>query len=156
MQEISRSFANTISYGNSVVEQYLQPGVSFSQDSWDTIDFYWKDQITGTFVAGSYTFDASGVIQEYSFLTENDYSGYSWFAGIDLNGGFNDFGNHAYNLGVATENPNFQGYVLEAVASGYGQGLANVLDSFPGADPYDQFSTGVRAGSFGFGEFYFA
>ena len=148
------SFENTINYGNWVVEAFIQPGSSFSQDDWNAVNFSWSDPITGVWVAGDYTFDESGVVQKYSFLTRNDYTGYSWFASIDLNGDFGDFMNHAYTLDAHVNDPYFAEYVYQAVDSSYGQGLANVIDTFPGADPFDPYSTAVKTGFNG--EIYFA
>ena len=148
------SFESTINYGNWVVDAFIAPGASFEQEAWNTVGFYVEDPITGYWLSGDYTFDAYGVVQEYFILGRSRGESFSLAAGIELNGGVMDFMDHVYTFSVHTSDPAFQEYMALSNEQSYGQGLANVIDTFPGANPYDPVSTGVKSGLYG--EFYFA
>ena len=152
------SYESTINYNNLIVETFItgSTNTSFDRVNLDTIMIDYVDPITGGWINGDYTFDAFGVVQEYDFLMRIDSAAFKLFASFDLNGGVDDFINHAATFDAFANDPNTAGYIFNAVASNYGQGLANVIDTFPGSERYDPYSTstGIKAGYYG--EFYSA
>ena len=129
------------------------PLTQYSIESPNEVKFGYIDEITGTSTFGSFTMNDFGVVTNYGYLLSNEGNGASLFTSIDLNGNYDDFLYHAY---VSYELGKDQGVidaVNYAVASGYGQDLANFLDTFPGANPADLSSTTVKAGD---GDYYYA
>ena len=125
----------------------------YSIESPNEVKFGHTDSITGISTFGSFTMDDLGVVTNYGYLLSNEANGASLYVSVDLNGNYDDFLYHAY---VSYELGKDQGVINAvdyAVASGYGQDLANFLDTFPGANPSDPSSTTVQAGN---GNYYYA
>lgn len=142
-----------INRANSIVSTYLAGGaaVEFERESRNEVGFYAVDPVTGMSYSGSYVVNNSGVVTEYGFgIYESDYAYESFFfAYMELDGGASSFLAHAQALAANSQSQVF----YDAGLTGNPQPVANFLDSMPGANRYDPFSTGVSI--FG-GEFAFA
>ena len=146
---------NAIYNGMFIVDTFLTETTEtfYSIESPYEVKFGHIDPVTGVSTFGSFTMNDLGVITNYGYLLNNEANGASLFVSIDLNGNYDDFLYHAY---VSYELGKDQGVINAvnyAVETGYGQVLANFLDTFPGANPNDFSSTTVKAGE---GDYYYA
>jgi hypothetical protein len=132
-----------ISRANAVVSTHLADGapVEFERASLNEVDFYATDPVTGMSFYGSYTLNDSGIVTEYGFSIYGSPTDYEsvLFAYIELDGGASSFLSHAQAF---DDNPNSQVF-FTAFQTGAAQPVANFLDSLPGANHYDPYSTGV-------------
>ena len=132
-----------INRANSIVSAYLAGGapVEFQRESRNEVFFHSTDLVTGMSYTGSYLINNSGIVTEYGFgIYESSYDDEGFFyAFIDLDGGASSFLAHAQTLASNSQAQVF----YDAGLTGNAQPVANFLDSMPGADRYDPFSTAV-------------
>ena len=154
---------NTINYGNWVVESFIAPGASFEEvvpfwrtgDEWTEIQFYLYDP--DFVIIGQYGFKENGVIDYYAWETNPVASGAAeqrTSVFVDLYGNTEDFMNHAYSFNQFLQTPYGSNLLAQSLTYRNGQEMANVIDSLPGANPYDPMSSSFTPG--GFAETFFA
>ena len=148
-------YASVVNNANWIVSTFIteSPYTEFAAASANEVQFASWDPVTGDTTFGSYTFNEYGVATNYGFLMKDAGTGLDFFASNNLSGGYDDFLYHAYSLFVSSYEPYYVAALYEAATTTWGQGIANLMDSFVGANPYDPGSTVVK---FGAGEYYFA
>lgn len=148
------SFADSINTNNWIVNAFITvtPFTEFEYGDGNRVDFK-GDSLTGAKVAGSYWYDHNGTAYAYGFLSSIEASDFVYFAQILLNGDFDAFYNHASTLYSESYNPLIVNELSYAAATGYGQNIAEWMDTLPGALGFSDDSTTV---SFNGEEFYYA
>lgn len=151
-----RQTRRTIKEANNIVRDYLTGGptsFSFSQESRRRIVFATAQ--SGGVGGGTYDYDRKARISSYSWLARPN-SGPEIFAIIKLRrspGRVRAFRKHVLSSERLIDTSRFLRVYRRAGLTGNSQRVANLLDSLPGADRRDPFSTAVRVGN---GDFSFA
>lgn len=145
----------SVNNANWIISTFIteRPYTEFAAISANEVQFASWDPVTSDTTFGSYTFNEYGVLTNYRFWMKDIGTGLDFFASNNLNGGYDDFSYHAYSLYVSSNEPYYAAALYEAATTTWGKGIANLMDSFVGANPYDPGSTVVK---FGAGDYYYA
>ena len=170
-------FKDTINYGNWVVDSFIAPGATFQEydgqhyaydeigesyekgPEWTQIGFYNYDPIANTATIGEYGFKEDGLINYYAYSVNPVTTGGAekrTSVYVELFGNFEDFMNHAYSFDQFLLTPYSTDLFAQSLTSGNGQEMANVIDSLPGANPYNLESSAFQPGGYGYAEWYSA
>ena len=135
---------SAIANANNIVRNYItaDPLTEFTVDGPNEIGFASFDPVTGVFYAGSYEYNAQGIVTGYGFkIFASDLGLSDLFIWTELGGGAADFGQHASTFEATIWT--YQEEFGAAWVSGNEQYLANWIDSMPGANHYNPLSTAV-------------
>lgn len=137
-----------INNANWVVSTFLTGSLQteFSYPEPNVVEFGYFDPLTGDATIGTYIMNDAGNVTNYGVVGYDSSIGVAAAFLNNLNGGFDDFLYHAYSMNVLYNDSYFQSELGAARFSGYGQTIANMIDSLPGANPFDPQSTLVQIG----------
>ena len=144
-----------INNANFIVSTFLTENLAteFASPEPGVVEFKYVDTLTGNVTVGTYIMNDNGIVTNYGVVGFDAALGVVAAFLNNLNGGPDDFFLHAFTLNALYDNPIFEAELSAAQISGYGQGVANMIDGLPGANPFDPQSTLVQIGE---GAQYFA